>query len=608
MGAMLRNNRASTRRKPGFDGAAAAVFALWLLAAAYFWHWWLLPGHNIGTGRYVMVSLAILWLYFLQAYFMLFFLNGTRRHRRPALQGPMRVAMVTTKTPAEPLAVLKETLSAMLAQGPPHDTWLADEDPDEETRAWCAAHGVRISTRKGVDAYHRKEWPRRTRCKEGNLTYFYDLYGYEAYDIVSQLDADHVPQSGYLEAVLNSFDDPETGYVSAPSICSSNANESWAARMRLYAEAPFHGGIQLGYSTGWAPMCIGSHYAVRTRALRQAGGLGPELAEDHSTTMLMNSAGWRGTHAADAIAHGAGPACMADLATQEFQWSRSLTTLLLSYTPRYLRGLPPRLRFQFLLCQLWYPLFALFMALMYMFPIAALLFDIRFAGVTFIGFVLHALPSTAAVILFVYLMRARDTLRPYDAKVLSWERALFPCAQWPWVLLGCGTAVADWLRGGFVDFRVTPKGGGKAPPVPLRVLLPYLLLAIGAALPPLFVHDLEQAAGFVVLSLLNAAVYTLLFTVIAIQHLRENRISPFKWPLASAFQASASAALVVVIAAALGGQGAHSLYALSYGSGVFTPYTPKYIVSGAGLGPPGTVTYEMNLEWPGKSLFQQKME
>ncbi|WP_019294682.1 MULTISPECIES: glycosyltransferase [unclassified Leisingera] len=608
MGAMQRNNRTSPSPKPGFDWAVAAVFGLWILAAGYFWHWWLQPGHNIGTGRYIIVSAAIFWLYFLLAYFMLFFLNGTRRRLRPSLQGPMRVAMITTKTPAEPLSVLKETLTAMLAQTTPHDTWLADEDPDDATRAWCAAHGVRISTRKGLSEYHRKEWPRRTRCKEGNLAYFYDQYGYEAYDIVSQLDADHVPQPGYLEAILQGFDDPATGYVSAPSICCSNADRSWAARMRLFAEAPFHGGIQLGYSAGWAPMCIGSHYAVRTRALKQAGGLGPELAEDHSTTMLMNSAGWRGTHAADAIAHGAGPACMADLATQEFQWSRSLTTLLLSYTPRYLKGLPPRLRFQFLLCQLWYPLFALFMALMYLFPIAALLLDIRFAGVTFLGFVLHALPSTVAVILFVYLMRARDTLRPYDAKVLSWERALFPCAQWPWVLLGCGMAIADRLRGGFVDFRVTPKGGGEAPPVPLRVLLPYLLLALGAALPPLFVQDLQQAAGFVVLSLINATVYTVLFTVITVQHLRENRLSPFRWPLASAFQATACMALAAVIAAALGSQGAHSLYALSHGSGVFSPYTPKYIVSGAGLGPPGTVTYQINLEWPGNALFQQKME
>ncbi len=101
--------------------------------------------------------------------------------------------------------------------------WLADEDPSEETRRWCAAHGVLISTRKGVAEYHRTTWPRRTRCKEGNLAYFYDHFGYARYDFVAQFDADHVPTPTYLREILRPFADPKIGYVSAPSICDANA-------------------------------------------------------------------------------------------------------------------------------------------------------------------------------------------------------------------------------------------------------------------------------------------------------------------------------------------------------------------------------------------------
>ena len=36
---------------------------------------------------------------------------------------------------------------------------------------------MRVSTREGVAAYHRPSWPRRTRCKEGNLAFFYDTWG-----------------------------------------------------------------------------------------------------------------------------------------------------------------------------------------------------------------------------------------------------------------------------------------------------------------------------------------------------------------------------------------------------------------------------------------------
>ncbi|MBT2130605.1 glycosyltransferase family 2 protein [Aliiroseovarius lamellibrachiae] len=574
-------------------------FALWWGAMAYFWLWWLRPEHNIGTSRYVLISLCILWLHFTMTYFMSFLLNGARPHLVPIMQGPLRVAMVTTKTPAEPLSVLQTTLLAMLEQTPAHDTWLADEDPDDETIAWCKAHGVFISTRKGVSAYHQKEWPRRTRCKEGNLAYFYDHYGYARYDVVSQLDADHAPEPGYLEAILRGFEDPRVGYVSAPSICDSNANGSWAARMRLYAEAPFHGGIQVGYSNGWAPMCIGSHYAVRTRALQEVGGLGPELAEDHSTTMILNSGGWRGAHAANAIAHGGGPACLTDLIVQEFQWSRSLTTLLLSHTPRYLKGLTPRLRFQFLLCQAWYPVFSLFMAAMYLFPILALAFDIRYVGVSFPEFFVHAIPATLVVVGFVYLMRRQGYLRPFDAKVLSWERTLFACAQWPWVLLGCSMAVLDKVRGSFVDFRVTPKGDVGPPPLPTHVLLPYVILALGAVVPILLATDLSQSAGFVLFSLANALIYTLLLAVIVVKHGRENNIRWVQQPVRALTQMGVVASLVMAMLLSLNTHGARSVFALSYGTDVISLAEPQVKVAGAGTGKAGAVVYRINVgsEW-----------
>ncbi|WP_424942073.1 glycosyltransferase family 2 protein [Aliiroseovarius crassostreae] len=583
--------------------AARSTWPFWLcfaglaLALIWFWQWWLRPEHVLGPVRFTVISLCLAWLHFMMLYFISFLLNGTRPHLVPTTQGPLRVAMITTKTPSEPLSVLQTTLKAMLEQTPAHDTWLADEDPDEDTIAWCKANGVKISTRKGVAEYHQKEWPRRTRCKEGNLAYFYDHYGYDQYDVVSQLDADHAPEPGYLQAILNGFDDPRVGYVSAPSICDSNAKDSWSARMRLYAEAPFHGGIQVGYSNGWAPMCIGSHYAVRTHALQEVGGLGPELAEDHSTTMILNAGGWRGAHAPRAIAHGAGPACLTDLITQEFQWSRSLTTLLIRYTPRYLKGLTPKLRCQFLLCQAWYPLFAAFMAIMYLFPILAIGFDMRFVNVTFPEFLVHSIPIAMVVIGFVYLMRARDYLRPYDAKILSWERTLFAAAQWPWVLMGCVVAVIDRIRGGFVDFRVTPKGETGPPPLPTRVLIPYFLLACGAVAPILIAPQPTKAMGFVVLSLLNAAVYTLLLAVILIRHRRENGLGLRHNPIGTLGQMGAVAMLVLAVALSLDNHGAHSLYALSFGTDVITVAEPRFVVAGAGTGAAaGSVDYQLNLE------------
>ncbi len=95
------------------------------------------------------------------------------------------------------------------------------------------------------------------------------------------------PQQGYLREMLRPFADPAVGYVSAPSICGNNAQESWAARTRLYTEAAFHGVLQSGYNAG-----LGTDvHRIALRGAHQGAcgrwaGLGPELAEDHSTTLL----------------------------------------------------------------------------------------------------------------------------------------------------------------------------------------------------------------------------------------------------------------------------------------------------------------------------------
>ena len=266
-----------------------ALTAIWLVALGVFWAWWLREDHNAGNVRFLVNSALVFWTTMIPGYFVLVFSRS--RVSDPARPPPTgaRVAIVVTRAPSEPFAVIRRTLEAMLAQSYPHDTWLADERPDAETHAWCATHGVCVSTRDRIDGYHATSWPRRTRCKEGNLAYFYDKYGYDNYDFVAQLDADHVPNKNYLTEILRPFNDPAVGYVSAPSICDSNAAQSWSARARLYVEGALHGALQAGYNGDLAPLCIGSHYAVRTKALKEIGGLGPELAEDHSTTLMMNA-------------------------------------------------------------------------------------------------------------------------------------------------------------------------------------------------------------------------------------------------------------------------------------------------------------------------------
>ena len=595
--------------EPVFTGRRKALnlagIALWLAALLYFWAWWLDPAHIYTPIRFGTVTAVLLWVTLIPAYFIVLFSNAKIPNRLAKPFAADRVAMVVTKAPSEPFHIVRKTLEGALAQCDcRHDTWLADEDPDAETLAWCRAHRVQVSSRKGIPSYHRKEWPRRTRCKEGNLAYFYDQYGYDRYDFVSQFDADHVPSPQYLRHALAPFSDPAVGYVSAPSICDANAAASWSARGRLYVEASMHGALQAGCNSGLAPLCIGSHYTVRTAALRSIGGLGPELAEDHSTTLMLNAQGWKGVHAVDAIAHGEGPETFTDLIIQEFQWSRSLVTILLRYMPGCFGKLPARLRFQFIFSELWYPMFSSMMALMFALPIIALVTGRRFVGVTYADFFIHALPLSLTMLALAYWWRSTGMFRPANAKILSWEGMAFLILRWPWSLIGSLAALWDFATGSHADFRITPKGMKHSEPIPLRVIAPYVLVASLSAGAAWLVTEPGSAGGFYIFNLVTAAINGSLVLLILIRHARENHcpVVSVNWPGVTGMLSIVTVA--ALMAGATHANGLKGLAAMNVGITAFTLTETLY--SPAGAGKRYSVTIRFHPQWHGFSRSQTR--
>ena len=300
------------------------------------------------------------------------------------------------------------------------------------------------------------------------------------------------------------FADPQVGYVAAPSICDRNASTSWVARGRLNAESVLHGPLQMGLNDGFAPLCIGSHYAVRTEALADIGGLGPELAEDHSTTLLLNRAGWRGAFAIDAHCHGLGPDTFEDAMVQEFQWSRSLAVILLGLTPSVLSDLPLRLRCQFLYCQLFYPLRGVMSVVGLVLPALAMataqpwvrVYYPLFIGLWFSQFLLSLLP--------LYWLKHVGLLNPRNSTLLGWEQLLFEISRGPWVLAGVLSACVDQVWSGGSDFRVTNKQTPKYP-LRLRFIAPHLVLGCLGAISALCLGpSAGESKGYVLLVLISA--------------------------------------------------------------------------------------------------------
>lgn len=490
--------------KPPQQAVLLALVLVWALATGLFWAWWLQPAHWAGLWGMALNTLLMVVVTALPLWTFYFVVQMQRVNPHSAYPSDLRLAMVVTKAPSEPWPLVRETLEAMLAQDPPHDTWLADEDPTAEVMGWCLSRGVRVSSRRDAPAYHNVSWPRRRRCKEGNLAYFYDHYGYELYDVVVQLDADHRPDPGYLRAMAQPFADQRVGYVAAPSICDRNAASSWVARGRLYAESVLHGPLQLGLNSGFAPLCIGSHYAVRTAALAQIGGLGPELAEDHSTTLLFNSSGWRGVFAIDARCRGLGPETFEDAMVQEFQWARSLATILLSLTPRVVGGLPVHQRVQFLYCQLFYPLRGAFSVVGLFLPGVAMATSQPWVRVDYPQFLALWVLQLLLSLLPLFWIRHLGWLNPPCSTLVGWEQMLFELTRGPWVLAGVLTACVDRVSAGARDFRVTSKQQQRQP-LRLTFITPHLAIAVsGALLALLLGARAGEARGYVLLILISA--------------------------------------------------------------------------------------------------------
>ncbi|MDB5259096.1 MAG: glycosyl transferase [Candidatus Taylorbacteria bacterium] len=501
------------------------LITLWLLSVSAFWIWWLSPLHMGDMARFAINTVILAWNSLLPGFYF-YFLNRMKK-QNPDLKIPRhwRIAMVVTRAPSEPFELVKKTLISMKLQDLPHDTWLADEDPTLEIREWCAKHGICISTRKGNAEYYQQNWPRREKCKEGNLAYFYDHYGYRRYDFVSQLDADHVPSPGYLHEMILPFVDPKVGYVSAPSICDVNAQGSWAARGRLFAEATLHGTLQAGYTNGWAPLCIGSHYAVRTEALSEIGGLGPELAEDHSTTLMMNAFGWKGVHALNAEAHGDGPTTFMDSMTQEFQWARSLVMLLLTVTPGCWKRLTPKFRFQFIFSQLWYPIFGVLMLAAYMSPLVAVMTGVPWVHISYIQFLAYSFFPFTTALLVVAWVRRQHLMRPADVKILSWEGAIFQLVRWPWVLWATCDAIRTAVFKKKCVWRITPKGRVEEVAISLKAIWPYASIVCLSGLSVLLAVRNPEIKGYYWFAFINCFAYLACIGIIIVRHVFENKIA-----------------------------------------------------------------------------------
>ena len=198
-----------------------------------------------------------------------------------------RIAILTTIVPGkEPWEMVKTTLKAMKKIRYPGtiDVWILDEGNDPLIRKESALIGVKHFSRHGEDKWNTPSGAFRRKSKAGNHNSWRDCYE-DQYDIVAQMDPDHIPVPEFIERTIGYFNDPDIGFVVAPQVYGRNMAHNWIARASAVQAYIFHGIVQRGLNGLRAPLLIGTNHLYRTTCWRQIGGYQDALIEDHRTAI-----------------------------------------------------------------------------------------------------------------------------------------------------------------------------------------------------------------------------------------------------------------------------------------------------------------------------------
>ena len=324
-----------------------------------------------------------------------------------------RVAILTTIVPGkEPLDLVLNTLHAMkkITYDGIVDVWLLDEGNSPEVRAACKAIGVKHFSRKGVIEFNQPSGPFRTKTKHGNHNSWRAI-NEQSYDIVAQMDPDHVPTEDFLLRTIGYFNDPDIGFVVAPQVYG-NLADNWIAKGSAILAYVFHGIIQRGANGNNAPLLIGTNHVYRTTCFRQINGYQDCIIEDHLTSMVIfatrnSDTGnyWKGVYTPDIIAVGEGPTSFTDFFSQQMRWAYGIWEIATKFSPKLFPRMKKSQQFSFLLLQMFYPSVAIAWILSNFVTIAYIILGLHVNQVIGIWIVLWCSSVLSSLGFFFWLRR-----------------------------------------------------------------------------------------------------------------------------------------------------------------------------------------------------------
>lgn len=449
-------------------GVFALLTGVNVAAVAYFARYWFAledrQTHSVVfTAATVLIAAGIVVVH--ARWFLLLLM------KRPQWEPPardLRVGVATTFVPgAEPLAMLDETVRALVAMAYPHETWVLDEGDDVETRALCARLGAHHFSRRSMTRYQAASGAFEARTKHGNYNAWLAEIGYDRFDVIVAFDPDHVPEPHFLTRALGYFRDRRVAYVQAAQVYY-NQDASFIARGAAEETYAYYSSHQMASYALGHPVVTGCHNAHRSDALRAVGGFAPHDADDLLITLLYRAAGWRGVYVPELLALGLTPVDWAGYLGQQLRWARSVLDVKLRVFPRLAGRLPPGERVLAVLHGAYY-FRGLGVVLGY-----ALLATVLATGAA--PEVMSLATTQQAMGLFATLQlsnfyRQRFFLDPRTECGLHWRAGLLQFAKWPCFVLALWQ-VATGRREAYAVTAKVPEPRGRT------LLWPHLVVAL----------------------------------------------------------------------------------------------------------------------------------
>jgi cellulose synthase (UDP-forming) len=401
----------------------AVLIGAGLLLVLRFADWWFRPGHVGHTGMYVLLSLA-LWYGVLRVVLGWINLAAVRvPEHRSAPQG-LSVAIFTTSSPGEPLAMFEKTLAACARITYPHTTYLLDDTRDPGFALLAAEHGAVHLELVGLPG-----------AKAGKIN---AALARTTEDFILVLDPDHVPFPSFLNRVLGEFDDSRVGYVQVAQ-AYYNQDRSFAARGAAEQTYMFYGPTQMGLHGHGASVAIGANCTFRRAALQSIGGHGIGLAEDLVTAIRIHAAGWRSVYVPEILSRGLVPEDLGSFYKQQLKWARGVYEVLFTELPRAFPTLTWWQRLSYAAIGSYYAVGVTTLAYLVI-PYVYLWTGLQPAQMRFEEFVTYGGP-VALLGMLIYVYAQRWLCHPQSERGLHWRGLTLKIACWPVFFVGTALAV-----------------------------------------------------------------------------------------------------------------------------------------------------------------------